>query len=402
MRKNFIFTSESVSEGHPDKLCDRISDAIVDRFLQQDPYASIIAESAVSQSIVFIAAQFASTAMVDIPNVARSVINNVGYTDEVFSGKTCAALTSLQELPIDESLRFDETALSDDEIERITVRHHQVNSFGFACDQTDVFMPMPIYYAHILASTISKAGKKGVLDYLSPDIKVQTGIEYKDGKAIRIYSLSLQVCQKKRADGIYVPDKTVRDDITQIALEHTFNDYDIKPDSKTLLFIRHECPETGCGPATHSGLTGRKNAIDTYGEYARHSGAALSGKDPRRIDRIGAYAARYAAKNVVAAGIAHECEVQISYSIGLSKPVSLQVETFGTGKISDSKIAKLIQRHFDFRPAAIMAKFQLRKLPSTIKGGFFAKLSAFGHVGRKDIDLPWEALDKVEALKAEQ
>ncbi len=400
MRRNFIFTSESVSEGHPDKLCDRISDAIVDRFLQQDPYASIIAESAVSQSIVFIAAQFASTAMVDIPNVARSVVNNVGYTDEVFSGRTCTALTSLQELPLDESLRFDETNLSDEEIERIAVRHHQVNSFGFACDQTKVLMPMPITYAHHLVSSLSAVRKKGILEYLSPDIKVQVGIEYKESHPYRMHSIAIQVCQKKRADGMYVFDATVRSDLTEFVREHVFNDYEIRPDDKTLVFIRHECPETGCGPATHSGLTGRKNAIDTYGEYARHSGAALSGKDPRRIDRIGAYAARYAAKNVVAAGLARECEVQISYSIGLSRPVSLQVETFGSGKIADSKIARLIERHFDFRPAAIMARFGLRKLPSTTKGGFFVKLSSFGHMGRKDIEAPWEVVDKVEELQS--
>ncbi len=399
MRKDFIFASESVTEGHPDKLCDQISDAIVDRFLQHDPNSSIIAECAVSQSIVFIALVFSSTALIDIPNVARSIINQVGYDDEAFSGRTCTALTSIKELPLADELRFDETMLTEEEIERITVRGDQVNVFGFACSQTPAFMPLPIWLAHKLARRLTSVRFTKLLPYLAPDGKTQVGVEYRDGRPCRIHSITIQVCQKKPSAAC-VPDlKGMQDDIRETVIEPSFHGEEITPDTRTRIYIQPDGPIIGCGPSMHSGLTGRKNAIDTYGEYARHSGAALSGKDPRRIDRIGAYAARYAAKNVVAAGLAEECEVQLSYSIGLSRPVSIQVETFGTGKVTEARIVALLQEHFDFRPVGIMKQFKLKHLPSSIKGGFYRKLAAYGHVGRMDIGLPWEVTDKVMVLK---
>jgi len=393
MRRNFLFTSESATEGHPDKLCDQISDAIVDRFLQQDSLSSIVAECAVSQSIVFLAVQFASTAVVDVPYVAREIINEVGYRDEVFSGKSCTALTSLKELPLDDEIRYDEMALTDAEIEGIPIRN-QTNAFGYACNQTPALMPMPIVLAHKLARRVSTVRYTGLLPYLTPDAKTQVGVEYRDGRPRRIHCITIQACIRKSAD-----IKGLFDDIKETVIDAVFVSEELRPDPETMIDIRSDYSLAGCGPAVHSGLTGRKNAIDTYGEYARHSGSALSGKDPRRADRVGAYAARYAAKNIVAAGIAEECEVQVSYSVGKSRPVSILVETFGTGRIPDEEIVRLITDNFEFRPAGILREFRLRHLPRIVKGGFFKKLAAYGHVGRMDMGLPWEITDKAALLR---
>ncbi len=399
MRKDFIFTSESVTEGHPDKLCDQISDAIVDRFLQQDAYSSVIAECAVSQSIVFIALVFSSTALVDVANVARNTINQIGYDEAPFSGRSCTALTIVKELPLSEELRFDEAKLTEEEIDRITVKNSQVNAFGFACRQSPALMPLPIWLAHKLARRLTSARLRKLLPYLAPDGKTQVGVEYENNRPKRIYSIAIQFCQKDSAAGCILNTKQMQNDIREVVIDPSFREEAIRPDKRTKIFIQPNAEIIGCGPAVHSGLTGRKNAIDTYGEYARHSGAALSGKDPRRIDRIGAYAARYAAKNIVAAGIAEECEVQLSYSMNLSKPISIQAETFGTGKVTEAVIVDLLKKYFDFRPAGIMRQFNLRHLPRIIKGGFYRKLAAYGHVGRMEIGLPWELTDKVRMLK---
>ncbi|ARV57789.1 methionine adenosyltransferase [Nostocales cyanobacterium HT-58-2] len=391
MKKDFMFTSESVTEGHPDKLCDQISDAILDRFLLQDPYARITTECAVATGIVFIAARFESSASVDFTNIARQVIDEVGYEQKEFNGKTCSILTSLKELPTDEDRFFDERNLSDEEIERIPVRN-QANVFGFACNQTYALMPLPIWLAHKIAKRLSEVRRQNLLSYLTPDGKTQVGVEYRNCRPYRIYSITVIASQNKASK----PDlNQLRNDIREAVIQPIFQDEQIKPDSNTKIFINPDGPFIKGGPAVHSGLTGRKNAIDTYGEYAKHSGSALSGKDPIRIDRVGAYAARYAAKNIVAANLADECEVQLSYSIGLSRPVSIQVQTFGTGKISDEEITTLLEKHFDFRLAGIIKQFNLRFLPSLTKGGFYRKLATYGHVGRVDLDLPWEKTDKV-------
>ncbi|MBK1988686.1 methionine adenosyltransferase [Sphaerospermopsis aphanizomenoides BCCUSP55] len=391
MKEDFMFTSESVTEGHPDKLCDQISDAIIDRFLQQDPYGRIITECAVSTGIVFIAARFEPNANVDFTNIARQVIEQVGYQQTEFNGKNCSILTSLTELPPEDHHLFDEKILSDAEIEKITVTN-QATVFGFACNQTYTFMPLPIWLAHKLARQISEVRKQKILPYLTPDGKTQVGVEYKNRQPYRIHSIAVIASQNQRTE----PDlQQLQNDIRETVIHPVFANEKIKPDAKTRIFINPDGQFITGGPTTHAGLTGRKNAIDTYGEYSKHSGSALSGKDPIRIDRIGAYAARYAAKNVVAAKLADECEVQLSYSIGLSRPVSVQVETFGTGKISDEEITAILEKHFDFRLAGIIKKFDLRFLPSLTKGGFYRKLAAYGHVGRSDIELPWEKVDKV-------
>lgn len=392
MKKDFMFTSESVTEGHPDKLCDLISDAIVDRFLQQDPYARVITECAVSTGIVFIAARFEPNANVDFTNVARQVIDRVGYDQPEFNGN-CSILTSLRELPPDKD-RFDEKNLSDEEIEQIPVKNI-VNVFGFACRQTLSMMPLPIWLAHKLARQLTHVKLKKILPYLAPDGKTQVGIEYRNSKPYRIHSISAIASQNSSPS----PDlNQLQDDIRATVIDTVFQDEEIRPDAQTRIFINPDGLVIGGGPAIHSGVTGRKNDVDTYGEYAKHSGSALSGKDPIRIDRIGAYAARYAAKNIVAAGMADECEVQLSYSIGLARPVSIGVETFGTGKVSDEEITKLLEKHFDFRLAGIIKQFNLRFLPSLTKGGFYKKLAAYGQVGRTDINLPWEVTDKVDVF----
>jgi S-adenosylmethionine synthetase len=395
MSADFMFTSESVTEGHPDKLCDQISDGIVDRFLQRDPFSRVIAECAVSTSILFIAARFASEARVDVTKVAREVIGQIGYEQAAFNSKSCSIVTSLSEMPSGPEDLFDEKRLSDKEMDNIPVKN-QVTVFGYACNQTAACMPLPIWAAHKLARRLTSVRLQKILPYLSPDGKTQVGVEYRDRKPYRIHSISVVASQNKDGEPSL---KQLGEDITEKVVQPAFHGDEIQPDAKTDIFINPDGPVIIGGPAIHSGLTGRKNAIDTYGEFARHSGAALSGKDPTRIDRVGAYAARYAAKNVVVAGLAEECEVQLSYSIGLAKPVSIQVQTFGTGRFPDEQIAALLARHFDFRLAAIIKQFNLRYLPSTVKGGFYRKLAVYGHVGRMDIGLPWEVTDKAQTLR---
>lgn len=398
MKKDFVFISESVTEGHPDKLCDQISDAIVDHFLALDPYSRVRAECAVATSILFIAARFASEAKADIATIARKVISQVGYTKPDFDARTCSVLTSLQEYPVEADLYFNEQRLSDAEIDRIKARQ-QATIFGFACRQTPVLLPLPIWLAHKLARQIMTARNQKLLPYISPDAKALVGVEYRQRRPHRIHSLTLVVSLGQEALG-KVDRACLEREVREAIIVPALVEEEIQPDSQTLIFINPLENLLVGGPAVHSGLTGRKNATDTYGEYARHSGNALSGKDPLRIDRIGAYAARYAAKNVVAAGLAEECEVQLSYAIGLARPASVQVETFGTGRLADDDLAELVERTFDFRPAAIMRDFNLRHLPAKHKGSFYRRLAAYGQVGRTDLELPWEATDKVDALLA--
>jgi S-adenosylmethionine synthetase len=399
MKKNFIFTSESVTEGHPDKLCDQISDAIVDHFLQQDPYARIIAECAVSTAIVFIAARFYANASVDISALARNVINQIGYNQQGFNGRSCSIITNLKEKEYREGTQFDEKNLSEEEMDRILIRN-QVTLFGFACNQTPALMPLPVWLAHKLARRLTSVRLQRSLSYLEPDGKTQVAVEFRQGKPYRIHSITLIASQTRAPQSGGPTLQRLEDDLREVVINSVFKDENIIPDDRTRIFVNPEGPFIMGGPSIHSGLTGRKTAIDTYGEFSRHSGAALSGKGPTRIDRVGAYAARYAAKNIVAAGLAEECEVQLSYSIGFPRPVSIQVETFGTGKIPEERMVELVEQFFDFRLAGILKQFSLRYLPSILKGGFYRKLAAYGHMGRMDMGLPWEVTDKAHVLRA--
>ena len=396
MRKAYMFTSESVTMGHPDKLCDQISDAIVDHILLQDPCAKVRAESAVSSAIVFIAARFATSAKVDLPHIARKVIKRVGYDQADFNSKNASILTAPQGFPPDKEAVFNEHELSDAQIDKIPARH-QVTVFGYACDQTANFMPLPIWLARQISRQLDTQREKKTLSYLTPDAKVQVGVEFRDRKPVRIHSVTIAASQH---DEDNPSQKTLHDDIMDAVLKPVFENSMFKPDDKTRIFINPEGPILG-GPSHHSGLTGRKNHVDTYGEYSRQSGNALSGKDPTRIDRVGAYAARYAAKNVVAAGLASECEVTLSYSIGLTRPVSLLVDTHGSGTIPDEDIRDILARHFDFRLAGILKDLNLRRLPQKYPLGFYQNLAAYGHFGRMDMDLPWEKIDRVEQLKGD-
>jgi len=395
MKNNFMLTSESVTAGNPDKLCDVISDAIVDHFLEQDPYSRIIAECSLAASIVFIAVRFASKAAFNLSEIARKVIERVGYVGNDFNARTSSVLTSIKELPLDQGCRFAVSNMTSKQIEAIPAGN-QVTTFGFACRQNAALMPLPIWLAHKLSKRMAEVAKERILPYLCPEAKTDVGIEYGNRKPSRIHSITITASQKDAAK----PElNRLRTEIREAVIEHVFRDEPLRPDGRTEIFINPEGIFHLGGPSVHSGLTGRKTSIDTYGDYSRHSGAALSGKDPLRIDRVGAYVARYAAKNVVAAELADECEVQLSYSISRSRPESVQVETFGTGKIPDDKLTSLLEKHFDFRLAAIVRDFELRRLPAMTKGGFYQKLAVYGHVGRLDLDLPWEKTDKADQLR---
>lgn len=379
-----VFTSEAVTAGHPDRLCDTISDAIVDRFLLHDPGSRIVAECALSKGVVFIAARFASQATVDIPELARQAIREIGYDKADFDAEECIVITSLISLP--EQERFSD-------LDRI-VAQNQVTAFGFACTHTPDLMPLPIVLARRLANALFAAKQEGRMPYLSPDGTVQIGVELAGGKPIRIHSLALTV---GFAHGQTVSLSRLREEINAYVVHPAFHAEPLSPDSQTQIFIN--TPFSRSGPTAHSGMTGRKTASDTYGAYARHSGSALSGKDPWRIDRTAAYAARYAAKNLVASGLAEACEVQLSYAIGQAHPVSVQVDCFGTGKLRNEEMIAKITQAFDLRVGAIISDLRLPYLPSEHPQGFYQKLPVYGHFGASFIELPWERTDKAEALK---
>ncbi|MCU0803558.1 MAG: methionine adenosyltransferase [Burkholderiales bacterium] len=379
--KEMIFTSESVTPGHPDKLCDQISDAAVDAFLQQDEDARIIVECAIATGVLFLAARFAAQANVDMPTLARGVIADVGYTGESFDARSCSILTSFT--PLDGSARPDARRDGSEPAQE------QANAFGFACRETAAFMPMPIWLAHKLARELEAARGRG-LDWLGPDGKTQVAVHYRDGKPVGINSLTITAATADRP----LRKSMVEEAMRELVIKRAFRDEALRPDASCTVHVNPGGPYLVGGPAKHSGLTGRKNGIDTYGEYARQSGAALSGKDPSRIDRIGAYAARHAAKNIVAAGLAERCEVHLSYAIGSAHPISVAVDTFDTGRIPDDDIADRVLQAADFRPAAIEARFGLRRRAAAAgERGFFKPLAVYGQVGRVDLDVPWEAVD---------
>lgn len=396
MNNDYIFISESVTAAHPDKLCDRISDEIVDRLLAQDPASRVAAETAMFGGVVFVATRIATAARVDLAETARRVLARAGYQKEDYDGEAATILTSNlgtlpESYPTVRAARLDEAGLA------AVPAGNQVTVFGFATRQTPTLMPLPIALAHDLARALEGAARTGRFPYLMPDGKSQVAVAYRDRMPRRIHSLSLVLC---RRPGVDVRERRVRDDLIQGVIEPVFAARELRPDDATRFFFNPEGPFVGGGPQVHCGLTGRKTAIDSYGEFARHGGAALSGKDPLRIDRVGAYAARYVAKNVVAAGIAESCEVQLSYTAGEAEPLSIQVDCFNTGRIPDTAVEGRIRRHFDLRPAAIVRDLGLQETAGR-PGGFYRHLAAYGHMGREDLDAPWERLDGVEALSAD-
>lgn len=396
MHPEFVFTSESVTRGHPDKLCDRISDAVVGCYLRQDSRARVIAECAVSTGVVFLSVKFNAAASVNVIETARNVIAEVGYgDDEGFDARTCTVLTSLRESPELRRSEDNGQQLDGAALDAITAQD-QATLFGFACRHTPVLMPLPIWLAHKLARRLDAARESKKLHYLAPDGKVQVAVEFRSSRPSRIHGVTIVASQHK---ALQVSARRLEQDLVEAVLRPAFRDEPIGLDDRTRISVNPEGPLIPGGPALHAGLTGRKTAVDTYGEFARHSGAALSGKDPERIDRIGAYAARHAAKNVVFAGLAEQCEVQLSYSIGIAEPVSVNVETWGTATVPEAQIIARLRRTFDFRPEAIVRGFRLRTLPAEREGDFYRALSAYGHVGRSDLELPWEATERAGALR---
>jgi S-adenosylmethionine synthetase len=331
MKRNFVFTSESVTRGHPDKLCDQISDAVVDHYLARDPLARVITECAIAKGVAFVATRFASAIRADIAALGREVIREVGYRDASFGARDYSILTSIVELPATVRVARLEEELDAEDLNRLTAQN-QVTVFGFACNQTPVLMPLPIVLAHRLARALSGARDTEACNYLTPDGTTQVGIEYRDRRPYRVHGITVVVSQQTHDAPAL---ETLREELIELAIKPVFEKESVRLDDRTGIFVNPGGPRIGGGPAVHSGMTGRKTAMDLYGGYAHQSGSALSGKDPLRVDRIAAYVARFAAKNIVAAGLAQECEVQLSYSIGFAKPVSIQVETFGTGKVED-------------------------------------------------------------------
>lgn len=412
--KNFLFTSESVTEGHPDKVCDQISDAILDEFLTKYPQSRVAAETTVTTGMALVCGEITSDCYVDIPAVVRNTIKNIGYTESEGGGfdfNTCAVLTSIDEQSCDiaggvnkalES-RSDNADTSVSETEDIGAGDQGI-MFGYACNETPELMPLPISLAHKLSYRLAQVRKQGILSYLRPDGKSQVTVEYVDGKPSRIHTVLISTQHDDIIDGISDNAQIqarIREDIKKYVIDYVFENEAIKLDAETKILVNPSGRFVVGGPQGDAGLTGRKIIVDTYGGYSRHGGGAFSGKDPTKVDRSAAYASRYVAKNVVASGLAEKCEIELAYAIGVAEPISIMVDTFGTGKISDDEISELVAKNFDLRPAAIIKNFDLRNLPAKNGGKFYQLLAAYGHMGRTDIDVPWEHTDKAETLKSQ-
>ena len=409
MPNRYLFTSESVTEGHPDKVCDQISDAILDAILEQDPKGRVAAECLVTTGMVVVTGEITTVAQVDVPEIVRRVVAEIGYEGEHgggFDARTCAVITAINKQSPDIAQGVDKALehrgeKNSDQWDEIGAGD-QGMMFGYACDETPELMPMPISVSHRIARRLSEVRKLGVLKYLRPDGKTQVTIEYEGDKPVRVDAIIISTQHDPSIDGSTDNEKIqkrIAEDLKKYVVMPVFQDLAIKPDDQTRYLINPSGRFVVGGPQGDAGLTGRKIIVDTYGGYARHGGGAFSGKDPTKVDRSAAYAARYVAKNIVAAGLASRCEVQIAYAIGVARPVSINVTTFGTGKISDDEITELVKRTFDLRPAAIIHNMDLTNLPKLAGGKFYQKVAAYGHFGRTDVDAPWERLDKVEALK---
>ena len=389
-----LFTSESVTEGHPDKVCDQISDAILDALLEQDPMSRVACETCTTTGIVMVMGEISTKAYVDIQKIVRDTVREIGYTRGKygFDADTCGVITTIDEqssdiaMGVDKALEAKENNMTDEEIDAIGAGD-QGMMFGFATNETEEYMPYPISLAHKLARQLTKVRKDGTLSYLRPDGKTQVTVEYDDGKPSRLDAVVLSTQHDPD-----ITQEQIHEDIKREVFDKILPADMV--DDETKFFINPTGRFVIGGPHGDAGLTGRKIIVDTYGGYARHGGGAFSGKDCTKVDRSAAYAARYVAKNIVAAGLADKCEIQLSYAIGVAEPTSIMVDTFGTGKKSNQELVDLIRKHFDLRPAGIIKMLDLRR-------PIYKQTAAYGHFGRNYLDLPWERLDKVDLLKGE-
>lgn len=387
LNKQF-FTSESVTEGHPDKICDQISDAVLDAILAQDPDARVACETCCTTGMVMIMGEISTSCYVDIPSVARNVVLEIGYDRAKygFDGTTCSVLTSIDEQSKDIALGVDHSLETKEGGEENNGAGDQGMMFGYACDETPEYMPMPISLAHRLARRLTEVRKDGTLDYLRPDGKTQVTVEYENDRPKRVDTI---VISTQHSDTVSLD--TIREDLKKHVID-VIVDADMM-DAETKVYINPTGRFVIGGPQGDSGLTGRKIIVDTYGGMARHGGGAFSGKDPTKVDRSAAYAARYVAKNIVAAGLARKCEIQLAYAIGVAQPVSVLADTFGTGVLPDEEIAEIVRKEFDLRPTAIIRTLELRK-------PIYRNLAAYGHFGRDDLQVKWESTEPAERLKA--
>ncbi|WP_392531128.1 methionine adenosyltransferase [Nostoc sp. C117] len=408
MSRRYLFTSESVTEGHPDKICDQISDTILDALLTQDPSSRVAAEVVVNTGLVLITGEITTKANVNFVNLARKKIAEIGYTnaDNGFSANSTSVLLALDEQSPDIAQGVNaahETRQQDsDELFDKIGAGDQGIMFGFASNETPELMPLPISLAHRIARRLAAVRKTGELSYLRPDGKTQVTVVYEDGRPVGIDTILIST-QHTASIGEITDEAAVqakiKQDLWSAVVEPVFGDIDVKPNEETRFLVNPTGKFVVGGPQGDSGLTGRKIIVDTYGGYSRHGGGAFSGKDPTKVDRSAAYAARYVAKNIVAAGLAEKVEIQLSYAIGVARPTSILVDTFGTGKVDEETLLELINKHFELRPAGIIHTFNLRNLPSERGGRFYQDVAAYGHFGRADLDLPWEQTDKAELLK---
>ncbi|MEM0951339.1 MAG: methionine adenosyltransferase [Cyanobacteria bacterium P01_H01_bin.74] len=405
----YLFTSESVTEGHPDKICDQVSDAILDAFLTKDPKARVAAETTVTTGLVLVSGEITASCYIDIAAVVRKTVEEIGYIGEPaggFDARTCAVLLTIDEQSSDIAGGVDtaqeiRSKLSDNEIDQIGAGDQGI-MFGFACNETREYMPLPIQVSHALTRKLADVRKNNVLGYLRPDGKAQVTVEYIDEKPARIETIVISTQHDPEVDGETDNTKIqarIAQDLKQHVVDAVFQEFTVKPDAETKYFINPSGRFVIGGPQGDAGLTGRKIIVDTYGGYSRHGGGAFSGKDPTKVDRSAAYAARHAAKNMVAAGLAERCEVQLGYAIGVAAPMSVNVNTFGTSAYDDTQLSQLLEELFDLRPAAIIQNFDLQNLSKKNNGRFYANVAAYGHFGRDELDLPWEKLDKVDIIR---